>query len=98
MLAARLAHNYADNSLIELDASNAHRLDNARLRRVLDYIEQHLEQGISLAELANQAHLSAFHFARMFTAGVGVPPNRYVSRRRLENAMSMLSVGKLPLS
>lgn len=35
MLAARLAHNYADGSLIELDASNPHRLDNARLRRVL---------------------------------------------------------------
>lgn len=98
MLAARLAHKYADSSLIELDAGNPHRLDNARLRRVLDYIEQHLEQEISLADLANQAHLSAFHFARMFTAAVGAPPNRYVSRRRLENAMTMLSVGKLPLS
>jgi AraC family transcriptional regulator len=98
MLAARLAHNYSDTSLLELVAGDPHRLDNTRLRRVLDYIEQHLEQEISLAGLADLAHLSVFHFTRMFTAAVGVPPFRYISRRRLENAQTMLAVGKLPLS
>ncbi len=51
-----------------------------------------------VAALADLANLSAFHFTRMFTAAVGTPPYRYVSRRRLENAMAMLAVGKLPLS
>ncbi len=97
MLAARLASKYADASFLKPGVVNPHRLDNTRLRRVLDYIDQHLEQEISVAGLAGQANLSAFHFARMFTAAVGVAPYRYVSRRRLEHAMAMLADDKLPL-
>ncbi len=33
----------------------------------------------------------------MFTAAIGIPPYRYVGRRRLESAMTMLAIGKLPL-
>ena len=96
MLAGRLAHNYSDSRVI--DAPGAHRLDNARLRRVLDYVEQHLEEEITVAGLANLANLSTFHFTRMFAAATGIPPHRYVSRRRLEHAMAMVATGKLPLS
>lgn len=98
MLAARLAHSYADGSALEPLSGPGHRLDNARLRRVLDHIDQHLEEQIALADLARLANLSTFHFSRMFTAAIGLPPGRFVSRRRLENAMAMLAVGKLPLS
>ncbi len=96
MLAARLAHSYTDRCFI--GAGGAHRLGNGRLRRVLDHIDGHLEEEITVAGLAALANLSIFHFARMFTASVGVPPHRYVGRRRLENAMAQLAVGKLPLS
>jgi len=98
MLAARLANDYAGSNFVDGTAGGAYRLDNARLRRVLDYIEQHLEEEITVAGLADLAHLSEFHFTRMFTAAVGIPPHRYVSRRRLENAMAMLAAGRLPLS
>jgi AraC family transcriptional regulator len=98
MLAARLAHDYGGGNVIDRCVGGPYRLDNARLRRVLDYIEHHLEEEITVASLAGQAHLSAFHFTRMFTAAIGVSPHRYVSRRRLENAMAMLADGSLPLS
>jgi AraC family transcriptional regulator len=98
LLAARLVHTYADASVAACSIGAPHRLDNARLRRVLDHIDRHLEEEITVAGLADLANLSAFHFARMFTAAVGVPPFRYVSRRRLEHAMSMLAIGKLPLA
>ncbi|WP_198026622.1 AraC family transcriptional regulator [Bradyrhizobium sp. ARR65] len=98
MLAARLIHGYAAKGLHEGGAGAPTPLDSVRLQRVLDCIEQHLEQEITVATLAEQAHLSAFHFTRMFTAALGVPPYRYVSRRRLEAAMAMLARGKLPLS
>jgi AraC family transcriptional regulator len=97
-LAARLAHHYGGSNFVDPSSAGAYRLDNARMRRVVDYIEQHLEEEISVERLAEVAHLSTFHFARMFAVNFGVPPHRYVSRRRLENAMSMLAVGKLPLS
>ena len=98
MLAARLAHDYAESNFVDGRIGRAYQLDNASLRRVLDHIEQHLEDEITVAGLAVQAHLSEFHFTRMFTAAVGIPPQRYVSRRRLENAMALLAAGRLPLS
>ena len=98
LLAARLAHSYADGSVLDPRTGPAHRLDNARLRRVLDHIDRHLEEEITVADLARLANLSTFHFSRMFTAAIGLPPCRFVGRRRLENAMAMLAVGKLPLS
>ncbi len=95
MLAAWLAHKYADSA--PLAAAAPHRLDNARLRRVLDHIDHHLEAEITLDGLARLANLSPFHFSRMFTAALGMPPARYVSRRRLEAAMAMLATGRLSL-
>ncbi len=97
MLAARLVNNYADDSFLRPNVVNQHRLDNVRLRRVLDYIDQSLENEITVAGLAGLANLSAFHFTRSFTAAVGVAPYRYVSRRRLEHAMAMLADDRLPL-
>ena len=97
MLSARLISAYADSGFLNRNTVKPHRLDSTRLRRVIDYIDQYLEEDITVAGLAGLANLSAFHFSRMFTATVGVAPYRYVSRRRLEHAMSMLTDGTLPL-
>ncbi len=97
MLAARLISNYTDGGFLKPGVVNQHRLDDIRLRRVLDYVDQSLEGDITVAGLASLANLSAFHFTRMFTAAVGVAPYRYVSRRRLEHAMAMLADDRLPL-
>ena len=98
MLAARLCHGYSDTGSLKRRFDIRHGLDSARLRRVLDYIEEHLDEDITLMGLADLAHLSVFHFTRMFTAAVGVPPRRYVSNRRLQDAMAMIAVGRFPLS
>ena|SRR5215813_1834885 len=98
LLAARLAHTYADSASVKPKASCRHRLDNVRLRRILDYVEQHLEEEITVEGLANVACLSTYHFARMFASAVGIPPHRYVSQQRLRNAMGLLAEGKVPLS
>ena len=75
-----------------------HRLDDGRLRRVLAYVEEHLAEDITVADLANVACLSIFHFTRAFAATMGVPPHRYVSRRRLETAKAMIATGRASLS
>jgi AraC family transcriptional regulator len=98
MLAARLAQRYSDGWKATPPHSRHHRLDNVRLRRVLDYIEQNADKDISVQELANVACLSPFHFTRMFSAAMGMPPARFVSQQRLENAKTMLTDGKLALS
>jgi AraC family transcriptional regulator len=98
MLATRLIQNYVDRNLIDRIAGGAYRLDHSRMRRVLDYIDQSLEEEFTVEDLARLANLSPFHFARMFTNTMGMPPQRYVSRRRLDAAMKMIATGKLPFS
>jgi AraC-like DNA-binding protein len=71
--------------------SSTNPLDNRRLRRVLDYVEEHLADNIAVADLAKIACLSIFHFTRAFSAAVGMPPHRYVSQRRLERAKAIIA-------
>jgi AraC family transcriptional regulator len=97
-LAARLLQKYCDSGACTPTESSAHSLDHVRLRRVLDYITANIEDDLTLIDLAGVAGYSRFHFARKFTLAMGVPPHRYVSRMRLENAMAELAAGKLPLA
>ncbi|QGZ93726.1 helix-turn-helix domain-containing protein [Terricaulis silvestris] len=97
-LAARLLQKYCDGgACAPIDVASL-RADHSRLRRVLDYISDNLEEKITLEQLAHVARLSVFHFGRMFTRTIGVSPSRYVSRMRLEQAMAELAIGKLPLA
>jgi AraC-like DNA-binding protein len=81
-----------------LGESSPDRLDDIRLRRVLDYIAANVGDDITLANLARVAGYSPFHFARKFSFAMGMPPHRYISRVRLGNAMVELAAGKLPLA
>lgn len=62
----------------------------ARINRVMDYIEKHIDQPIDLTTLADVAHFSAFHFHRMFTFLVGETPNNFLLRIRVEKAAYLL--------
>jgi AraC family transcriptional regulator len=97
-LAARLLRQHAEAEPVRLAERVAGRLDSLRLRRVLDYIEQHLGDDISVGNLAAVACLSIFHFTRAFAASVGMPPHAYISRRRLERAKTLMSRGTVSLS
>lgn len=59
-------------------------------RRLAEYIEAHLEDGLTLDDLAHQAGLSTYHLAKMFRSSFGLPPHRYVNERRIERARSLL--------
>jgi AraC family transcriptional regulator len=73
-------------------------LDRHRLARVLEFIEAHLADDISLDDMAGEACLSPFHFARLFRAAMGVPPHSYVSARRIEAAKAKLATDKATLA
>ncbi len=97
-LAARLIHKYPDTGASSPPPVGVHKLDHARLRRVLDYIAAHITDEITIADLAGVAGLSIFHFARMFTLAVGVPPRRYIGRMRLDQAMAEIAGGRSSLA
>jgi AraC family transcriptional regulator len=98
LLAARLAHSHFETELIRPPVCSRQRLDDGRLTRVIAYVEEHLAEDISVADLANVACLSIFHFTRAFAATMGVPPHRYVSQRRLESVKAMIASGRASLA
>lgn len=60
------------------------------LKRCLDYMHAHMSDDPCLDELAAEAQLSPFHFARMFKQNTGVPPRVYLTRIRMEKACELL--------
>lgn len=86
-IAARLIG--IDPSEINLEADKIH-LPKWKLRRVIDFIEANLTQEIALADLAAEAGLSMFHFARVFKQAVGVTPYHFVRDRRIDRARALL--------
>ncbi len=67
-------------------------------RRSLELIRARLSEDLSLDELAAEAKLSPFHFARMFRQSLGVPPRVYLTRLRLDKACKLLEQTDLPIT
>lgn len=73
-------------------------LDDARLRRAVTYIHDHLADDVSLEVLAGEAAMSAFHFARAFKAALGSSPLQYVIGERMRVAGVLLKTTALPVA
>jgi AraC family transcriptional regulator len=67
-------------------------------RRCIELMHARLSEDISLDELAAEARLSVFHFARMFKQSVGVSPRAYLTRLRIERACELLEITDLPVT
>jgi AraC family transcriptional regulator len=62
-----------------------------RVNAVIDYIEQHLAEELTLDKLADVAHFSPYHFHRVFGVLVGETPARFINRLRVERAAAQLT-------
>ena len=69
----------------------------SRLRRVTDYVWDHLDQNLTLARLGAVACMSPFHFAREVKKSTGYAPHQYLRQLRVERAKRMLVESDLPL-
>ncbi|MEL7114368.1 MAG: AraC family transcriptional regulator [Pseudomonadota bacterium] len=65
--------------------------------RVLAYIRAHLDQSITVEQLAREAGMSTAHFARLFKETVGQTPMQYVLSYRIEQAIKMFGDPARPL-
>jgi AraC family transcriptional regulator len=66
-------------------------LPPGRLRRVCDFVWEHLEERIRLSDLAAQVGLSPYHFLRAFKAATGQTPHAYVLGSRIAEAKRLLT-------
>jgi AraC-like DNA-binding protein len=60
------------------------------LRRVREYIDQHLTESVRTEVLARIAALSPGHFNRAFKQSTGISPHRYILQKRVAFATELL--------
>jgi AraC family transcriptional regulator len=73
-------------------------LSGRRLRGVLSYIAENHGNELTLEDLASEAAMSTFHFAREFKRATGTTPHQHLIRFRVERAKALLAESQLPLA
>lgn len=99
LLAVHLIRHYTASSRRMKAAPPAPRgLADRQLKHVLEFIQVHLSEELSLEALAQQAGFSPYHFARLFRRTIGASPHQFVLRQRIEHAQRLLHETELPLA
>jgi AraC family transcriptional regulator len=76
---------------------NMRSLQKWRLKRVVQYVDDHLAAKITLQDLATVAGLSRMHFAAQFRAAIGMRPHEFLLKRRIERAEELLKQADVSL-
>jgi AraC family transcriptional regulator len=73
-------------------------LPSPKLKQVLDYIHNNLEEALSLEAIAAQIGMSHYYFCSLFKQSLGVSPWQYVIQQRVDRAKQLLKTTELPIS
>ena len=68
-----------------------------KLRQVKEFVDENYSRDLKLAEMAQVAGMSSFHFAREFKRTTGTTPHQYLMKLRVEQAKALLAKNDLPL-
>ena len=68
------------------------------IERAMDYIEEHPEQNLTLAEIAGNSNMSVPNFCKKFKARTGKTLVQYVNERKVESVKEYLCDNTLSLS
>lgn len=94
-LAVHLLRRYASVSCREPKSLGG--LPPAVTRRLRDYIDTHLQEPLTLEQLAQQAGMGPWSFGKRFRQSFGQAPHAYLVERRVERARQLLAQGRLPV-
>jgi AraC family transcriptional regulator len=95
MLVNHLLRHYSEISTTPQVISEG--LPPYQLKYVTEYINAHLAEDISLADLANEVKLSQSHFSSLFRKSTGLSPYRFLLKQRVNRAKELLLMGDLPI-
>jgi AraC family transcriptional regulator len=77
----------------KVSPSTAQGLSQRQLKQVIEYIDQHLDQNLTLATLAAIVHMSPSYFSALFKHSTGLAPHQYVIHCRINQAKQLLLQG-----
>ena len=73
-------------------------LSDRRLARTLEFMAANFATSLTIAQLANVAGISPFHFCRLFKAKLGISPHRYQIKLRIQHAVLLLNTTDFSIS
>lgn len=73
-------------------------LSKSKLQQAITYIQENLDQDLSLDEIAAEVDLSAYHFSRLFKQSTGLAPHQYQIHCRVERAKELLQAGEMAIA
>lgn len=94
-LVVRLMQTQARHIL--LDNHKNHKTYN-RFAHVVEYIQKHLQENISVKTLSREAYMSEPHFFRCFKQQFGVSPVDYINEQRIRAAKMMLQAADISIT
>ena len=98
-VATRLLDVLRVRELEERSTSHASiKLPRWKMRRLKQYIEDHLEEPILISDLARCAFLSTSYFCRVFKADTGESPHAFVMRVKIDRAQTLMLRTTLAMS
>lgn len=95
VIASCLAEKYTNTATDKAESRGG--LPIRQLRRVEDYISEHLAEEIAVEKLAELVELSPFHFSRVFKQTTGMSPLQFVTRERITRAQQLIRETKRSL-
>jgi AraC family transcriptional regulator len=94
-LSAHVLQRYSTKQLVIRDYTGG--LPKYKLREAIAYINTHLDQNLSLTELAALVQISPYYFASLFKQSTGLAPHQYVTQCRIERAKQLLKQRELTI-
>jgi AraC family transcriptional regulator len=96
MLVNHLLRGYSEISITPQEISEG--LPQYQFKYIIEYIEAHIAEDISLSKLAAQLKLSQSHFSSLFRKSSGLSPYQFLIRERVNRAKKLLLIGDLSIA
>jgi AraC family transcriptional regulator len=95
MIAVHLAYHHSTRSRATR-CTFISTISSSKMRRLIEFVEEHLDRDLSLKEMAEEIGMSPFYLPRAFRSALGKSPHQYVLERRIERARELLLNTDLP--
>ena len=95
-LSAHLLQRYCVKRAVIPEYTNG--LPQYKLREVLDYINENLDQDLSLSAIADLVKMSPHYFSTLFKKSTGFAPHQYITQSRIDRAKKLLAQQELTIT
>ncbi len=94
-LSTHLVRRYSDSVDLSIRQSG---MQPSRLKKVVEFVMENLEQELGLAEMAQVAEISPYYFCREFKKTMSITPHQYVVKQRIDRAKALLQNSSMSIT